>query len=74
MGYVLWEEGVTLDGRDLRFFQEIHQESVVVPVNLDAIRAILDLALDPGRSIAMTDQAWGVQSPAVLKAPRANRS
>jgi len=60
MENVLWENGVRLDGRDLYFFQAIHQESIVVPENIDAIRAILELAPDGPSSVAMTDRALGL--------------
>ncbi len=57
---VVWEDGVRLDGRDAYFFQAIHQESVTVPENIDAIRAMFDLAPDGPTSIAMTDRALGL--------------
>ncbi len=60
MENVLWEEGLRLDGRDLYFFQAIHQESVVVPENIDAIRAMFDLAPDGKTSMEMTDRALGL--------------
>jgi len=60
MENVLWEDGVTLDGPDAYFFQAIHQESVVVPESIDAIRAMFDLAPDGPSSIAMTDRALGL--------------
>jgi glyceraldehyde-3-phosphate dehydrogenase (NAD(P)) len=62
MENVLWQEGVTLDGRDVYFFQGIHQESVVVPENVDAIRAMFDLAPDAKSSIAITDRTLGLTS------------
>jgi glyceraldehyde-3-phosphate dehydrogenase (NAD(P)+) (phosphorylating) len=61
MENVVWEEGVRLEKKDLYFFQAIHQESIVVPENVDAIRAILDLAPDGPSSIAMTDKALGLE-------------
>jgi glyceraldehyde-3-phosphate dehydrogenase (NAD(P)) len=63
MENVLWEEGVRLEGQDAYFFQGIHQESIVVPENIDAIRAIFDLAPDAAHSIAMTDRALGLPAP-----------
>ncbi len=57
MENVLWEHGLKLDGRDAYFFQAIHQESVVVPENIDAIRAMFELAPDAAHSIEMTDKA-----------------
>ncbi|HTZ62258.1 MAG TPA: type II glyceraldehyde-3-phosphate dehydrogenase [Thermoplasmata archaeon] len=60
MENVLWSDGVTVDGRDAYFFQAIHQESVTVPENIDAIRAMFDLAPDGPTSIAQTDRALGL--------------
>ena len=62
MKNVLWENGVHLDGADLRFFQAIHQESIVVPENIDAIRAMFNLAPDGDSSIAVTDMTLGLRS------------
>ncbi len=55
----LWEESISADGRDLYFFQAIHQESNVVPENVDAIRAIAGSA-DAEESIARTNEHLGV--------------
>jgi glyceraldehyde-3-phosphate dehydrogenase (NAD(P)) len=63
MENVLWEEGVNLEGRDAYFFQAIHQESVVVPESIDAIRAMFDLAPDGPASIAITDRTLGLTRP-----------
>ncbi len=60
MENVLWEDGLRLDGSDLYFFQAIHQESVVVPENIDALRAMFELAPDGPASIAITDRALGL--------------
>jgi glyceraldehyde-3-phosphate dehydrogenase (NAD(P)) len=60
MENVLWEDGLRVDGRDVSFFQAIHQESVVVPENVDAIRSMFGLAPDGPSSIAMTDRALGL--------------
>ncbi|MGA8542154.1 MAG: type II glyceraldehyde-3-phosphate dehydrogenase [Thermoplasmata archaeon] len=57
---VLWQDGVGLEGLDAFFFQGIHQESVTVPENIDAIRAMFDLAPDGLSSIAITDRALGL--------------
>jgi glyceraldehyde-3-phosphate dehydrogenase (NAD(P)) len=63
------EDGVAPEGRrdggdeaagaDLYLFQAIHQESDVVPENVDAIRAVLGAA-DREESMARTDEAMGV--------------
>ena len=62
MKNVLWEDGIHLDGVDLHFFQAIHQESIVVPENIDAIRAMFNLAPNANASIAVTDMALGLQA------------
>ncbi len=63
MENVLWEEGVRLDGRDVYFFQAIHQESIVVPESIDAIRASLALESEGRASVAKTDRALGLSRP-----------
>ncbi len=60
MENVLWESGLRVEGRDAYFFQAIHQESIVVPENVDAIRAMFDLAPNGSASIATTDRALGL--------------
>jgi glyceraldehyde-3-phosphate dehydrogenase (NAD(P)) len=63
MENVLWENGIAVDGRTAHFFQAIHQESIVVPESIDAIRAMFDLAQDGPTSIAITDRALGLSKP-----------
>jgi glyceraldehyde-3-phosphate dehydrogenase (NAD(P)) len=55
----IWEESITVEGRDLYLFQAIHQESDVVPENVDAIRALTGTA-DAAESRATTEDAMGV--------------
>ncbi|MES3516873.1 MAG: type II glyceraldehyde-3-phosphate dehydrogenase [Natronomonas sp.] len=55
----IWSESVTVEGNDLYLFQAIHQESDVVPENIDAIRAVLG-ETDAAESIATTNDALGV--------------
>ena len=62
MKNVLWEDGIHLTGADLLFFQAIHQESIVVPENIDAIRAMFDLAADANASISVTDMSLGLRA------------
>jgi glyceraldehyde-3-phosphate dehydrogenase (NAD(P)) len=61
MENVLWEEGVHVEGRELSFFQAIHQESIVVPENIDAVRAMFELAPDAAQSMAITDRTLGLR-------------
>ena len=55
----IWGESITVEGDDLYLFQAIHQESDVVPENVDAIRAVTGAA-DREESIATTDDAMGL--------------
>ncbi len=63
MENVLWANGIKVEGADAYFFQAIHQESIVVPENVDAIRAMFDLAPDAATSILRTDQSLGIPRP-----------
>jgi glyceraldehyde-3-phosphate dehydrogenase (NAD(P)) len=58
----VWGESITLEGDDLYLFQAIHQESDVVPENVDAIRAVTGAA-DREESMATTDEAMGLVEP-----------
>jgi len=58
----VWGESITVEGDDLYLFQAIHQESDVVPENVDAIRAMSGLASQE-ESIRRTDEALGLDVP-----------
>ncbi|MCS5537389.1 MAG: type II glyceraldehyde-3-phosphate dehydrogenase, partial [Candidatus Poseidoniaceae archaeon] len=51
----VWEDGVKLDGDTLYYFQAIHQESDVIPENVDAIRALMGTETDWKASVQRTD-------------------
>mgnify|MGYP006291423817 CR=1 FL=1 len=55
----IWGESVAVRGNDLYLFQAIHQESDVVPENVDAIRAITGSA-EKAESIATTNETLGM--------------
>ena len=58
----VWEDGVhVVDGTQLYYFQAIHQESDVVPENVDAIRAMMELERDGRKSIEKTDRSMGIR-------------
>jgi glyceraldehyde-3-phosphate dehydrogenase (NAD(P)) len=57
----VWRDGVhVLDGKRLFYFQAVHQESDVVPENVDAIRALLELQKDGHKSMEKTDRTLGI--------------
>ena len=53
----VWEDGVKLNGDRLYYFQAIHQESDVIPENVDCIRALMNTETDWRASVAKTDAA-----------------
>jgi len=53
----VWEDGVKVLGNTLYYFQAIHQESDVVPENVDAIRALMGSESDWLKSVEKTDSA-----------------
>src|SRR5438093_795698 len=57
----VWRDGVhVVDGKRLYYFQAVHQESDVVPENVDAIRALLELESDGHKSMEKTDRSLGI--------------
>lgn len=58
----VWKESVNVvNGKELFYFQAIHQESDIVPENVDCIRAMMEMTRDNLESIRMTDQALGLK-------------
>ena len=56
----IWDQSITVDEGELYFFQAIHQESDVIPENVDAIRAMMELESNGARSIEKTNKAMGI--------------
>ena len=65
----VWGDSITVENGELYLFQGIHQESDVIPENVDAIRAVMGMA-DRDESMARTDEALGIG----LDAPRTPRA
>lgn len=65
----IWEESVSTEGSDLYLFQSIHQESDVIPENIDAVRALLDRE-DRETSMATTDETLGVGLESLFRGAR----
>src|SRR5206468_10764389 len=57
----VWRDGVhVVDGKRLFYFQAVHQESDVVPENVDGSRALMELQKDGRKSMEKTDQSRGI--------------
>jgi glyceraldehyde-3-phosphate dehydrogenase (NAD(P)) len=65
----IWERSISTRGRDLYLFQSIHQESDVIPENVDAVRAITGTA-EQAESMAITDDRLGVGLESLFDGPR----
>ncbi|WP_456328231.1 type II glyceraldehyde-3-phosphate dehydrogenase [Archaeoglobus sp.] len=53
---VVWRDSIAVVGNELYFTQAIHQEAIVVPENVDAIRAMLEMA-EKEESIRKTNES-----------------
>lgn len=56
----LWEDLVSVDGRELRFAYMVDHQAIVIPETIDAIRALA--GADPHRASSMerTNAALGI--------------
>jgi len=52
----VWKESLNVKDGELFYMQAIHQESDVVPENVDCIRAMLEMEEDPAKSIEKTNK------------------
>lgn len=57
---VIWKESVKSFGKEAYLTQAVHQESIVVPENVDAIRAMTRLTEDPEESMRLTNESMGI--------------
>lgn len=56
----VWKESLNVVDGELYYMQAVHQESDVVPENIDAIRAMFELESDCEKSIAETNKTMGI--------------
>lgn len=56
----IWEEGVGVSNKKLFYLQAIHQESDVIPENIDCIRAMTGFK-DGEKSIEITNKSLGIK-------------
>lgn len=57
---IVWKDSIAISKGELYMFQAIHQESDVVPENVDAIRSLLEIEMDGEKSINKTNKAIGL--------------
>lgn len=56
----VWEDGLAADSHDLYITFQVHNEAVVVPENVDCIRALSGIEQDGAKSIEKTDRSLGM--------------
>lgn len=57
----LWEDGLTVDGYELFYNYQVCNQAIVIPENIDAIRALTGTEKDAATSILRTDFALGLR-------------
>jgi len=57
----LWEDIASVTGGELYLVYQVHNEAIVIPENIDAIRAVTELERDAMRSIQKTNEALGIR-------------
>jgi glyceraldehyde-3-phosphate dehydrogenase (NAD(P)) len=58
---VVWKDSVKVAGSDIYLFMAIHQEAIVTPENVDAIRALVGKD-DKDKSIQTTNRTLGIRT------------
>ncbi|HBY97007.1 MAG: type II glyceraldehyde-3-phosphate dehydrogenase [Ardenticatenaceae bacterium] len=56
----VWEEALAADARELYLTFQVHNEAIVIPENVDCIRALTGVEPDGATSIRKTDAALGI--------------
>ena len=56
----VWEDALAADERELYLTFQVHNEAIVVPENVDCIRALTGIEPDGNRSIEKTNKALGI--------------
>ena len=57
---VVWEDGIKVVGSTLYMYQAVHQESDVIPENIDCIRSMCKMEQDASASVSRTNRALGI--------------
>ncbi len=56
---IIWSDSVTVFDEEVYFFMGVHQESIVIPENIDAIRAIIGTS-SKEESISLTNTTLAI--------------
>lgn len=56
----VWEDTIVKSGKDIMFAINIPQEAVVIPENIDAVRAAMGMQTDPAEGVAKTNEYLGM--------------
>ena len=57
----LWEDVLTVKGNEAYYTYQVYNEAIVVPENIDAIRALAGHIINGEESIRITDHALGIR-------------
>jgi glyceraldehyde-3-phosphate dehydrogenase (NAD(P)) len=57
----LWEDVLAVNGNEAYYTYQVYNEAIVVPENIDAIRALAGTVKDGRESIQLTDEALGMR-------------
>ncbi len=57
----LWEDVLTVNGNEVYYTYQVYNEAIVIPENIDAIRALAGTVTDGLGSIRITDKALGMR-------------
>jgi glyceraldehyde-3-phosphate dehydrogenase (NAD(P)) len=57
----VWQDSLSVQGTEIFLTYQVHNEAIVIPETIDAIRALTGIETDGARSIAKTDAALGIR-------------
>jgi glyceraldehyde-3-phosphate dehydrogenase (NAD(P)) len=57
----LWADVLTVNGTEVYYTYQVYNEAIVVPENVDAIRALTGIVEDGAASMRITDEAMGMR-------------
>lgn len=57
---IVWKDGIKVVGNTLYYYQAVHQESDVIPENIDCIRSMCKVEQDVAASVSKTNRSLGI--------------